>query len=187
MDTHSRELVSKNDSDGSDGYESVTKKVNSRCFKLYLAYSISFNSSNVRTFLWSWILKKLCRSSVNFSKRKRKLLSWVHVLRRTWSNYSLLGRVMPLSEYDLRLQLTLFWYKPPSLKKENPFDVLAKYKKRALRIRLSLRNAPRQGSLQLEKCLTNGMHIPWKLIISWRTHYLSCRVFLIVYPDQTLA
>ena len=80
-------------------------------------YSISFNSSNVRTFLWSWILKKLCRSSVNFRKRKRKLLSWVHDLHKTWSNYSLLGRVMPLSECDLKLQLTLFWYTPPSLKK----------------------------------------------------------------------
>ena len=78
-------------------------------------YSISFNSSNVRTFLWSWILKKLCRSSVNFSKRKRKLLSCCLVLNRTWSNYSLLGRVMPLSECDLKLQLTLFWYTPPSL------------------------------------------------------------------------
>ena len=29
------------------------KKVNSRCFKLYRAYSISFNSSNVVKFLWS--------------------------------------------------------------------------------------------------------------------------------------
>ena len=64
VDRHSRELVSNNDRDRN---ENVTKKVNSRCFKLYLAYSISFNSSNVRTFLWSWILKKLCRSSVNFS------------------------------------------------------------------------------------------------------------------------
>ena len=33
MDRHSRELVSNNDR---DGYGSVTKKVNSRCFKLYL-------------------------------------------------------------------------------------------------------------------------------------------------------
>ena len=81
-------------------------------------YSISFHSSNVRTFLWSWILKKLCRSSVNLRKRKRKLLSWVHDLHKTWSNYSLLGRVMPLSECDLKLQLTLFWYTPPSLKKK---------------------------------------------------------------------
>ena len=29
------------------GYENVTQKVNSPCFKLYRAYSISFNLSNV--------------------------------------------------------------------------------------------------------------------------------------------
>ena len=29
----------------------------SRCFKLYRAYSISFNSSNLGNFIWSWILK----------------------------------------------------------------------------------------------------------------------------------
>ena len=39
------------------GYENVTLKVKSRCFKIYRAYSISFNSSNVRNFLWSSILK----------------------------------------------------------------------------------------------------------------------------------
>ena len=32
-------------------------QVNSRCFKLYRAYSISFNSSNVGDFFWSWILR----------------------------------------------------------------------------------------------------------------------------------
>ena len=31
--------------------------MNSRWLKLYRAYSISFNSSNVGKFLWSWILK----------------------------------------------------------------------------------------------------------------------------------
>ena len=36
-----------------DDGENVTKKVNSRCFKLYRAYSISFNSSNVGIFSWS--------------------------------------------------------------------------------------------------------------------------------------
>ena len=40
-----------------DDYENVTWKVNSRCFKIYRAYSISFNSSNVGDFFWSWILK----------------------------------------------------------------------------------------------------------------------------------
>ena len=33
------------------------KKVNWRCLQLYRAYSISFNSSNVGKFFWSWILK----------------------------------------------------------------------------------------------------------------------------------
>ena len=36
-----------------DGYENVTKKVNSRYFKLYGAYSTSLNSSNVGKFFWS--------------------------------------------------------------------------------------------------------------------------------------
>ena len=29
-----------------DGYENVTKKVNSHCFEFYRAHSVSFNSSN---------------------------------------------------------------------------------------------------------------------------------------------
>ena len=35
-----------------DGYENVTLKVNSRSFKLYRTYSISFNSSNIGIALW---------------------------------------------------------------------------------------------------------------------------------------
>ena len=31
--------------------------MNSRCLKVYRAYSISSNSSNVGNFLWSWIIK----------------------------------------------------------------------------------------------------------------------------------
>ena len=41
-----------NDSD-CDGYKNVTRKVNSRRFKLHRSYSISINSSNVGTFFWS--------------------------------------------------------------------------------------------------------------------------------------
>ena len=37
-----------------DSYANITQKVNSRCFKLYRAYS---NSSNVGEFFWSWSLK----------------------------------------------------------------------------------------------------------------------------------
>ena len=40
-------LVGSLSNDDGDGYENVTGKVNSRCFKLYRAYFISFNSSNV--------------------------------------------------------------------------------------------------------------------------------------------
>ena len=36
-----------------DGYENVTQKVKSRYFKLYRAYSIWLNSSNIDKFLWS--------------------------------------------------------------------------------------------------------------------------------------
>ena len=49
-------LGSLSDNDG-DSYKNVTLKVNSPYLKLYRAYSISFNSSNVGTFFWSWILE----------------------------------------------------------------------------------------------------------------------------------
>ena len=42
--------------DGND-YKNITSKVNSLCFKLYLTYSISFNSANNGEFFWSRILK----------------------------------------------------------------------------------------------------------------------------------
>ena len=50
-------LVGSLSNDNGDGYQNVTGKVNSRCFKLYRPYFISFNSSNVGKCLWSWILK----------------------------------------------------------------------------------------------------------------------------------
>ena len=42
--------------------------MNSRCFNLYRAYSISFNSSNVDYFFWSSILKD--RIKVHEKKKK---------------------------------------------------------------------------------------------------------------------
>ena len=45
-------LESSSNKDG-DGYENVTQRVNSRYFKLYRAYSNSFNLSNVGRFFWS--------------------------------------------------------------------------------------------------------------------------------------
>ena len=54
--------------------------MNSRCLKLYRAYSISFNSSNVGKCFWSWILK----DCIKVQEKKRKLLSCVPVLDKTW-------------------------------------------------------------------------------------------------------
>ena len=51
----------------------------SRCFKLYIAYSTSFNSSNVGNFYWSWILTE-------FRERKSNLLPCVHDLHKTNAN-----------------------------------------------------------------------------------------------------
>ena len=48
-------------------------------FKLYRAHSISFISSNVNNFFWSWILKSVTK----FRKRNRKWLFFVHVLQKT--------------------------------------------------------------------------------------------------------
>ena len=53
-----------------DGYENITPKVKSRCFKLYRAYSILFNSSNVVNFLWSWILKEC----IEVQEKKKKVV-----------------------------------------------------------------------------------------------------------------
>ena len=52
--------LSKNDG---DGYGDVTLKVKSGCFKLYRAYSISFNWSNVGNFFLDLNSKKLYQSS----------------------------------------------------------------------------------------------------------------------------
>ena len=46
-------IISNNDS---DGFENINQEVCSRCLKLYRAYSISFCSSHVGEFFWSWIL-----------------------------------------------------------------------------------------------------------------------------------
>ena len=62
--------------DDGDGYENVTEKVNLRCLKLYRAYSIAFNSSNVGKFFRSWILK----DCIQFQEISRKLSSFVPVL-----------------------------------------------------------------------------------------------------------
>ena len=53
------------------------EKVNSRWLKLYRAYSVSFNSSNVGKCFWSWILKDCIK--VHEKKKKvavRAFTSW---------------------------------------------------------------------------------------------------------------
>ena len=55
-------------------YKNVTRKVNSRYFKLYRAYSISFNSSNDSEFFWSWILKDCFK----VQGKKNKVVVFVH-------------------------------------------------------------------------------------------------------------
>ena len=52
-----------------DGYENVTWKVNSGCLKLNNAYSVSFNSSNVGSFFWSWIF-------IEGQEKKKKVFVW---------------------------------------------------------------------------------------------------------------
>ena len=56
-------------------------KVNLRCLKLDRTYSISLNSSNVGKVFWSWILK----DDIKVQEKKRKLLSFVPVLDKTWN------------------------------------------------------------------------------------------------------
>ena len=55
--------------------------MNSRGFKLYRAYSISFNSSNV-DFFCSGV--EFWKTASKFRKRERKSSSCVHVLHKTW-------------------------------------------------------------------------------------------------------
>ena len=58
-----------------DGYANITQKVNSRFFKLYRAYSILSNSSNVGEFFWSWSLK----DSIEVEGEKKKVVVfWSH-------------------------------------------------------------------------------------------------------------
>ena len=58
-------------------YRQLRRLVKSRCIKLYRAYVISFNSSNLGIFFQIGILKTVSK----FRKRKRKLLCCVYVLQ----------------------------------------------------------------------------------------------------------
>ena len=68
-------LGSLSNNDGK-GYENVTQKVKSHCFKLYRFYSISFNLSNVGNLFWSWILN----DSTEVQGKKKKVVCLYCVL-----------------------------------------------------------------------------------------------------------
>ena len=53
----------------------------SRYLKLYLAYSISFNSSNAGRFFLEWILK----ACIKVQEKKKKVVGFVHVFNKTWN------------------------------------------------------------------------------------------------------
>ena len=69
-----------------DGYATSLKKVKSRCFKLYRAYSISFNSSNVGNFFLDLNFKKLYQSSGK-EKQRRCLVFTSSKKREIWPFY----------------------------------------------------------------------------------------------------
>ena len=60
-------LGSLRNNDG-DGYKNFTKNVKSRFLKLYRAFALSFNSSNVAFFFCSWILKDCIKVQEKKSK-----------------------------------------------------------------------------------------------------------------------
>ena len=71
-----------------DGYENVTYEVNSRCLKLYRAYSMLFNSSNVGKFFLDLNIKELYQSSrkkesccLVFTSSTKRVTRHFHVLR----------------------------------------------------------------------------------------------------------
>ena len=55
--------------------KTFTYKVNLRCLKLNRAYSISFNSSNVVKFFWSWILK----DCIKVQEKKKKVVAFTNM------------------------------------------------------------------------------------------------------------
>ena len=59
-------------------YENVTFKVNSRCFKLYRSYSISFNSSDVGEFYFNSIVK----DCIKVQKKKKEVVVFTLCTKR---------------------------------------------------------------------------------------------------------
>ena len=69
-----------------DSYENVTLKGKSRCFKLYRAYSISFNLLNVGNFPLQLNSKRLYQSSGK-KKESRCLVFTYSIKREIWHFY----------------------------------------------------------------------------------------------------
>ena len=76
-------FISNNDD---DGYENVTQKVNSRCFKLYRAYSILFTLSNFGKCFWIWILKDCSKVQ---EKKKGCCLVFISSTKREFRHFHL--------------------------------------------------------------------------------------------------
>ena len=55
----------------------------SRCIKLYRAYSISFNSSNLGNFFWSWILI----DCIEVQQKKKKVVYYIHTEKYSPKSY----------------------------------------------------------------------------------------------------
>ena len=90
MTVHSATIRTLSNND-SDSYENVPWKVNSRCLRLYRAYSISFNLSNVDKFFWSWILEdcievqeKKKESRLVFTSSTKREIRHFHVVIVQW-------------------------------------------------------------------------------------------------------
>ena len=118
-------LASNNDG---DDYENVTRKVNSRGFKLYRAYSTPFSSSNVGKFFWSWILR-LYRSSGKETKTKTKReIRYFYVAVVQWRQKNVHKNVMHV-QICRRLNLFPFSLPSPSTMLKLPIVTLSHAKR----------------------------------------------------------
>ena len=112
-------IGSLSNSDG-DGYENVTWTVKSHCFKLYRAYSISFNSTNVGDLFWSWIPKKTIEVQEKKTEKESRFLVFTsstkreirhfHVVVVQWRQRNIQKSVMHVQSCCCA-NLSLFFYR----------------------------------------------------------------------------
>ena len=120
--------LSNNDSDGND----YVTKVKSYCFKLNRAYSISFYSSKVGNFFWSWILtrcskvqekKKNVKCLLFTSSPKREIRQFFTLWSCMWRHRNVQKSVLSIKTYRV-FSLTwpaskqIYWYKRKRLHKK---------------------------------------------------------------------